>query len=80
MVIRVRHLTFNTFYGDKIYWFLGLILVLSGMLCIMFETQFVTGAFIGGIAEVLLSLIIMYRVRKTSMRASLVFLSFSFAV
>ncbi len=66
MAIGVRYLTFNTLYGTKIYWFLGMTLVLSGMLCIMFETQFVTGAFIGGIAEVLLSLIIMYRARKTT--------------
>ena len=66
MAIGVRYLTFNTLYGAKTYWFLGLILILSGMLCIMLDTQFVTGAFIGGITEILLSILIMYQARKTT--------------
>ena len=58
MIIGVRYLTFNTLYGARIYWFLGLILILSGMFCILFSANFVIGAFIGGIAEVIFSLVI----------------------
>lgn len=61
MIIGVRYLTFQTLCGAKIYWVLGALLTISGMLCIVLDAQFVVGAFIGGVVEILLSLIIFYQ-------------------
>jgi hypothetical protein len=58
MIIDVRYLIFNTLYGIKTYWVLGMLLMLSGMLCILFNANFVIGAFIGGVTEILFALVI----------------------
>ena len=59
MIIGVRYLIFNTLYGLKIYWVLGAVLMLSGMFCVIFEANFIIGAFIGGFTEILFSLVIL---------------------
>lgn len=61
MIIGVRYLAFNTLYGTKIYWVLGAVLMLAGMLCILFGTDFIVGAFIGGATEILFSTVILYQ-------------------
>jgi len=58
MIIGVRYLIFNTIYGMKVYWFLGALLMFFGMLCIVLNANFVIGAFIGGITEILFALVI----------------------
>lgn len=58
MIIGVRYLVFNTLYGIKTYWILGILLMLSGMLCILLNANFVIGAFIGGVTEILFALVI----------------------
>lgn len=60
MTIGVRYLTFNTLYGLKLYWVLGALLMFSGMFCLLLGVNFITGAFIGGITEVLFSVVIFY--------------------
>lgn len=59
MAIGVRYLIFNTLYDNKIYWLLGGILMVAGMLCILFAADFIIGAFVGGITEVVTSLYIL---------------------
>ncbi|MFQ3195551.1 MAG: hypothetical protein ACI9N3_002385 [Colwellia sp.] len=59
MAIGVRYLIFNTLYGAKIYWVLGAILMLSGMSCILLGANFIIGAFIGGLTEIIFSLVIL---------------------
>ena len=59
MIIGARYLVFNTLYGAKIYWVLGALLMLSGMLCILLGANFIVGAFIGGTTEILFSLVIL---------------------
>ncbi|MCW8109473.1 hypothetical protein OPS25_13260 [Alteromonas ponticola] len=59
MIIGVRYLIFNTLYGVKIYWVLGATLMFSGMLCILLGANFVIGAFIGGVTEIVFSLVIL---------------------
>jgi len=59
MIIGVRYLVFNTLYGAKIYWVLGALLMIAGMLCILLSTNFVIGAFIGGTTEIVFSLVIL---------------------
>lgn len=58
LAIGVRYLIFNTLYGAKVYWFLGACLMLSGVLCIVLNANFIAGVFIGGIAEIVFSMII----------------------
>ncbi|CAM4021856.1 DUF7010 family protein [Pseudoalteromonas byunsanensis] len=59
MAIGVRYLIFNTLYGSRIYWVLGAVLMLSGMFCVIFGANFLTGAFIGGLTEIIFSLVIL---------------------
>jgi hypothetical protein len=58
MIIGVRYLVFNTLYGTKTYWVLGAMLIFFGMLCILLDANFVVGAFMGGITEIVFSLVI----------------------
>jgi len=58
LAIGVRYLIFNTLYGAKIYWFLGSFLMLAGVLCIVLNANFMLGAFIGGVTEIIFSIII----------------------
>jgi hypothetical protein len=58
MIIGVRYLVFNTLYGLKTYWALGVLLMISGILCILLGANFVIGAFIGGVTEIVFSLVI----------------------
>jgi hypothetical protein len=59
LAIGVRYLIFNTLYGAKIYWVLGAVLMLSGMFCLLFGANFILGAFIGGLTEIIFSLVIL---------------------
>ena len=59
MIIGVRYLIFQTLYGTKLYWLLGAALILEGMFCILLGATFVVGAFIGGITEIIFSLVIL---------------------
>lgn len=58
LAIGVRYLIFNTLYGTKVYWFLGGCLMLAGVLCIVLDANFILGAFIGGVTEIIFSIII----------------------
>ena len=64
LAIGVRYLLFNTLYGAKIYWLLGAILMFSGAACIVLNADFIIGAFVGGITEIVFSLIILYQSKK----------------
>ncbi len=58
LTIGVRYLVFNTLYGLKVYWVLGAVLMLSGMLCIILDAEFMLGAFIGGVTEIIFASVI----------------------
>ncbi|MFQ3195465.1 MAG: hypothetical protein ACI9N3_002299 [Colwellia sp.] len=58
MIIGVRYLVLNTLYGLKTYWALGALLMISGILCILSGADFVIGAFIGGVTEIVFSFVI----------------------
>ncbi|AEP31765.1 DUF7010 family protein [Brumicola nitratireducens] len=69
MIIGVRYLAFNTLYGVKTYWVLGGVLILSGMLCILLGGNFVIGAFVGGITEIIFSLVIFMQSKGLVLKA-----------
>lgn len=70
MTIGVRYLVFNTLYGIKTYWLLGALLMFSGMLCILLAANFIIGAFIGGLTEVLFSLIILNQCKVLDLKTA----------
>jgi hypothetical protein len=53
MIIGARYLVFQTIYGMKAYWFLGLLLTGLGMVCLISNQPFHISAFIGGIIEII---------------------------
>ncbi|MEM7111197.1 MAG: hypothetical protein AAF614_02105 [Chloroflexota bacterium] len=59
LIIGGRYLSFNSLYGNRLYWFFGGFLVLAGVLCIIFDAPFVTGAFFGGGIEIIGGIVIM---------------------
>ncbi len=64
MAIGVRYLVFNTLYGNKLYWLLGGALIVSGMLCVVLNAAFATGAFVGGVVEVVFAFVILMRSKR----------------
>ncbi|AWB57494.1 hypothetical protein [Colwellia sp. Arc7-D] len=70
MTIGVRYLIFNTLYGIKTYWILGAALMFSGMFCILLNTNFVIGAFLGGITEVIFSLVIFKQSSASTLKST----------
>lgn len=56
LAIGVRYLVFNTLYGLRTYWLLGAVLMLAGAVCILLKSSFISGAFIGGITEIVFSM------------------------
>lgn len=64
LTIGVRYLLFNTLYGAKIYWLLGMVLMVSGALCIVLQADFMLGAFIGGVTEIIFAVIILVQAKN----------------
>jgi hypothetical protein len=58
MIIGVRYLVFQSIYGMKVYWILGLLLTVSGMLCLISNNTFHLGGIIGGVIEIIFGVII----------------------
>lgn len=55
LIIGGRYLVFATLYGLRIYWLLGALLALAGMLCLMLNAPFYFSALIGAVLELLLA-------------------------
>jgi len=64
LIIGGRYLMFSSIYGMRIYWALGAALVLAGIGGFIFNTPFYLIGLIGGIIEILFSLIILYLEKK----------------
>ena len=58
MIIGVRYLIFQTIYGMKIYWGLGLVLILAGFICLNSNQSFHISGIIGGVIEFIFSILI----------------------
>lgn len=65
MVIGGRYLLFSTMYGMRIYWAIGGVLAVSGMLCLVLKTPFAFGAFVGGAIEIVSSVLVLNLVKTT---------------
>jgi hypothetical protein len=69
MIIGARYLVFNTLYGIKTYWVLGGLLMLTGMLCILLGANFIIGAFVGGVTEIVFSLVIFMQTKNVVLKS-----------
>lgn len=58
LIIGCRYVLFNTIYGIKLYWVLGLTLVFFGTFLILNSYSFYIGAIAGGIIEMIFGTII----------------------
>ena len=67
LAIGVRYLIFNTLYGTRTYWLLGACLMLSGALSIVLDANFILGAFIGGVTEIIFSLVIFNQSKRLTL-------------
>ena len=61
MIIGVRYLIFQSIYGMKIYWILGLILIVAGFIGLNSTPSFYAFGIIGGIIELIFSLLIIQK-------------------
>ena len=61
LIIGGRYLVFSTIYGLRIYWVFGATLILSGIGGFFFNAPFYLMALIGGIIEIIFSIIILFR-------------------
>ena len=64
LIIGGRYLVFSTIYGLRIYWAFGAILILSGIGGFIFKTPFYLIGVIGGLIEILFSILIVYLEKK----------------
>ncbi len=60
LIIGARYLIFSSIYGMRIYWAFGTTLILSGIVGFLFNSSFYIIGLIGGIIEILFSIIILY--------------------
>lgn len=58
LIIGARYLTFQTLYGLKTYWVLGVLLILFGAMALIFNLPFIAGAFIGSVIEIIFALVL----------------------
>lgn len=68
MIIGVRYLIFQTIYGMKIYWILGMLLILAGFIGLNSNQSFHTFGIIGGIIELIFSVLIIQIDRKNQIK------------
>ncbi|NRB60456.1 MAG: hypothetical protein HRU50_11030 [Winogradskyella sp.] len=64
MIIGVRYLVFQSIYGIKLYWVLGLLLIVSGVLCLISNQPFHFGGIIGGVIELIFGIVVTTKERK----------------
>jgi drug/metabolite transporter (DMT)-like permease len=64
MIIGVRYLVFQSIYGMKIYWILGLFLIVAGIVCVISNQPFHFGGIIGGVIELIFGVLVIVIERK----------------
>lgn len=69
-IIGGRYVVFASIYGRKVYWILGLALVLAGVGSLVLNSPFHFGAFLGGIIEVVFAIVIFSQEKSTKLTAS----------
>jgi hypothetical protein len=66
LVIGGRYLTFNTIYGNRVFWLFGISLVASSFGLVMLSAPAYIGGLTGGVIEFTFSLIIIIQIKKSN--------------
>jgi hypothetical protein len=64
LIIAGRYLTFQTIYGMRLYWFLGVVLVLGSVALVVLRAGPAAGAFLGGSIEAVFSIVLFVAHRR----------------
>tara|TARA_X000000368_G_scaffold202349_1_gene159718 strand:+ start:721 stop:1257 length:537 start_codon:yes stop_codon:yes gene_type:complete len=64
MIIGIRYFVFQSIYGMKLYWILGLFLIMAGVLCLISNQPFYFGGIIGGIIELIFGVFVILKEMK----------------
>ena len=64
MTIGVRYLVFQSIYGMKLYWILGLFLIISGVFCLISNQPFHFGGITGGLIELIFGVFVTFKEMK----------------
>ena len=67
LIIGGRYLMFSSLYGMRSYWVIGGLLAASGAACFVLDAEFIVGAFVGGVVEVLGALVIFNLARREAL-------------
>ncbi|WP_394130516.1 DUF7010 family protein [Shewanella maritima] len=67
LTIGVRYLTFQTLYGNRIYWLLGAVLMAGGVACMVMQAPFITGVVLGSVTEIVFGLLIIVKAKQANM-------------
>jgi len=65
LIIGVRYLIFQSIYGSKMYWALGIVLMAIGIFCLKTEPSFYVTAIIGGLTELIFAALIFKSEQRT---------------
>lgn len=60
-VIGGRYLTFNTLYGNRVFWFFGVVLFAAGWLLLALQAPVYAGGIAGGAIELVFALLILLK-------------------
>ena len=64
MMIGIRYLIFQSIYGMRVFWILGLTLTTSGIVCLISNQPFQVPVIAGGIIELIFAILIIQLERK----------------
>lgn len=64
LIIGGRYVLFQTLYGLKVYWVIGVALMAAGVLCWLLALPFYMGAFAGAVIEIMVALWVMYKAQE----------------
>jgi hypothetical protein len=65
LVIGGRYLTFQTLYGLRLYWLLGALLCMAGIVLALLRIPAIVGAFTGAVVELVFAAVLFAQARET---------------
>ncbi|CAI8368814.1 MAG: Uncharacterised protein [Flavobacterium sp. SCGC AAA160-P02] len=64
MIIGIRYFVFQSIYGMKLYWILGLVLIIAGVFCLISNQSFYYGGITGGVIELIFGVFVILKEMK----------------
>ena len=64
MIIGIRYFVFQSIYGMKLYWILGLVLIIAGVFCLISNQSFYYVGITGGVIELIFGVFVVLKEMK----------------